>query len=237
MMLTSHDIASSNKTALKLMDTIVPFKEWSQLRQSLPSYPGATYPRWGRTTCPSGSKVIYKGVMAGPDYRSSGGGSNYQCLPDDPEYEPTTTTPKAFHSSLRSVHYYTEGDDSLLGKARERRYTPCVICETEQRIMTLMIPAKTRCPTSEWTLDYKGYVMSELEHTYRKPKDFTQSQERASRSYVCVDSDAESLYSKTTYYGAILHPVYAQCAADGGLLNCPPYRDDNSALSCVVCSK
>ena len=61
------------------------FSEWTQLSMSLPTYGGATFIRWGRLACPNSSTMIYKGQMAGPDYLSSGGGSNYQCLPEDPD--------------------------------------------------------------------------------------------------------------------------------------------------------
>ena len=78
------------------------FAEWTQLSQNLPTYGGAVYTRWGRTSCSAKSHLIYKGEMAGPDYRSSGGGSNYQCLPEDPRYGHMAT---AVRSSLRAVKY------------------------------------------------------------------------------------------------------------------------------------
>ena len=44
---------------------------------------GVTYVRWGRTTCPEGTEVVYTGRAAGSHYSSSGG-SNYQRLTADP---------------------------------------------------------------------------------------------------------------------------------------------------------
>ena len=77
--------------------------EWKQLSASLPSYSGATYIRWGRLSCPPSSDMIYRGQMAGPDISSNGGGSNYQCLPDDPEY--SSYRVPATMSSLRNIVY------------------------------------------------------------------------------------------------------------------------------------
>ncbi|KAJ7374505.1 hypothetical protein OS493_004843 [Desmophyllum pertusum] len=42
---------------------------------------GVKYVRWGRTTCPSGAQVVYKGIMGGGYYGHQGGGVNYLCLP------------------------------------------------------------------------------------------------------------------------------------------------------------
>ena len=42
---------------------------------------GATYIRWGRTTCPDteGTELVYKGRAAGSYWDHSGGGANYLC--------------------------------------------------------------------------------------------------------------------------------------------------------------
>ena len=48
---------------------------------------GVTYVRWGRTTCPDtqGTELVYRGTVAGSLWSSSGGGSNYQCITENPE--------------------------------------------------------------------------------------------------------------------------------------------------------
>ena len=55
---------------------------------------GVTYVRWGRTVCP-GTELVYTGTASGSRYSVSGGGGNYQCLPDNPEnlaFGPGTST-------------------------------------------------------------------------------------------------------------------------------------------------
>ena len=38
-------------------------------------------------------------------------------------------------------------------------YIPCAVCYTSTKVVKLMIPAKTVCPTS-WTVEYVGYLMA-----------------------------------------------------------------------------
>lgn len=49
---------------------------------------GVNYKRWGRTSCPYGSDILYKGYAAKNAFNSRGGGSNFLCLPEDPEDPP-----------------------------------------------------------------------------------------------------------------------------------------------------
>lgn len=162
--------------------------------------------------------------MTGKDLHSSGGGSNYQCIPDDPEYDPNA--PSAAHSSLRATLYRW----SDLFNHR----VPCVVCETKKRVTQLMIPAKTRCPSSDWTLEYQGYLGSQAEYNL-KGDDFFK--DWYATDYVCVDSKLESLTSEAhPNQGSFIYPVNAACSGRGALHNCPPYKT-GTALSCVVCSK
>ena len=50
---------------------------------------GVTYVRWGKSSCPSvaGTELIYAGRVAGTlFYNKPRSGSNYLCLPDEPQY-------------------------------------------------------------------------------------------------------------------------------------------------------
>ena len=53
-----------------------------------PASGGATYTRWGRTSCPTtaGTSLVYSGRAGKSHFTHSGGGVNYQCLPNNPEY-------------------------------------------------------------------------------------------------------------------------------------------------------
>ena len=178
--------------------------------------------------------MIYKGQMTGLDYVSSGGGANYQCLPEDPEY--SSYRIPAPMSSLRNTLYIES--PNFAGQSLSYRRVPCVACETMQRVSLIMIPGKTRCLSSDWTLDYRGYVMSQLEHNANDSLDFNGAAKRGRGNYVCVDESSEPLSStRAKSHGAVIHTVAALCTGDDAIVGCPPYKADNSALSCVVCSK
>lgn len=101
-----------------------------------------------------------------------------------------------------------------------------------------MIPGKTRCPSSSWNLEYRGYVMSELEHGPDSQINVQYANGRGRGNYVCVDERSEPASStRPRTHAAVLHTVEALCSGDDAVLGCPPYKSDKSALSCVVCSK
>ena len=217
--------------------SLCPFhlSEWTKLSSSLPTYSGATFTRWGRKSCPSTSKLVYHGQMAGHDYRSAGGGVNFQCLPSDPQYLPQVPA-NVPYSSLRRVSYDIHFASKMFsGVDLNQHQVPCAVCETNQRVTTLSIPAMTRCPTSEWTLEYQGYLVSAAEHFDSNTfvKDVYHS-----TTYECIDVKAESLTGKQqiNFSGMSVFPVRAQCLYPGAVNGCPPYQT-GKALSCVVCSK
>ena len=49
---------------------------------------GVTYVMWGKNSCPSaaGTELLYSGYMAGSDHSQKGGGTNFLCMPTDPDY-------------------------------------------------------------------------------------------------------------------------------------------------------
>lgn len=166
--------------------------------------------------------------MTGPSWLSVGGGPNWQCLPEDPEYAQKSL--RAGNSFLRAAHY------RFGGTVHDHRI-PCAVCETKQRVSRLMIPAKTRCPSADWTLEYRGYLVSTAE-TESHSEDFKRSNYYKG-NYMCIDVTPESLTSKSYgREGAQMYLVSAACGdkVSGALNNCPPYKPNN-ALACVVCSK
>ena len=49
---------------------------------------GVVYTRWGKTSCPNitGTELVYAGRAGGSWFRHTGGGANYLCMPNDPDY-------------------------------------------------------------------------------------------------------------------------------------------------------
>ena len=155
------------------------------------------------------------------------------CLPDDPEYDfrHAFNNPNAgYDIFLRGTMYRAFSDSINNGRV------PCVACETEQRVNRIMIPARTSCPSSDWTLEYQGFIMSMAEHGGHGDTDLYKKIFFAT-SYVCVDSYPETLGGYVTHNeGSLIYMVGADCSGIGALRNCPPYKQ-GPALSCVVCTK
>ena len=120
-----------------------------------PTSGGVIYTRWGRTTCPTtqGTQLVYAGRTGGTHYRHEGGGANYLCMPDDPQY----VLP---HYSQGGAGAYIYGTEYRVSTSQVNHNAPCAVCYVATRLVALMIPAKVDCPPS-WTREYYGYLMTE----------------------------------------------------------------------------
>ena len=181
----------------------------------VPSGVGVTYTRLGSDKCRSGAELVYEGVVAGTHYSQKGGGSNYICLPEDPEYSST------FRGGFQgySILYGTEYEAPLRGEVHDHNI-PCAVCYTPKRSSTVMIPAMINCPKS-YTKEYDGYLMSDNKGHWRT-------------EFVCVDKAmdvARGTHSNTN--GALMYHVEVDCNTG---IDCFPYRHDRE-LACVVCSR
>jgi hypothetical protein len=175
---------------------------------------GSVYVDWGTQTCPSSSTLVYTGQAAGA-YYSSGGGSNYLCLPLIPsylEYNPAFTA----GSTLYAANYQTTTDGSPIMAALNGGIVPCAVCQrTPSRSASTLIPAATTCPTG-FTIDYVGFLASP-QYSNNKGE------------YVCVTQTPSYIGSKTNYKGA-------QMSLVAGRAPLPIGYSVNYELSCVVCS-
>lgn len=221
------DQALENNYNVYIPSIVISISEHKRLSAKLPVYGGSIYTRWGRSTCLENAKLIYKGQMVGPDVYSAGGGSNFQCLPMDPDLAPSEAGEGSIFNQLRPT-YVVSNEKS--GPLAHSQHLPCAVCEANQRVSQVTMPGKSRCP-DEWSLEYSGYLMSPAT-TW--PNDHKME-------YVCIDSAPESISSKrgsitTPWYGEALYYATAQCSGDSRLDICPPYKD-NQPLQCVICTK
>ena len=176
---------------------------------------GVIYTRWGRSTCPSitGASLVYSGRAGGSPYNETGGGADYLCLPDDPEYFNTTHQP-----SLYANMYGTE----YRNIASYGNYNvPCAVCQVSTRSLYLMLPAKYTCPSS-LTREYNGYLTTQPHHNPNN------------KVIVCLDVNPERVPDEppSDSINAELSHVKAKCVG----LECPPY-DSGRLLTCAVCTK
>ena len=183
-----------------------------------PRSAGVTYTRWGKTTCPSvpGTELVYKGIAGGSFYNHTGGGANYLCMPEDPEYTLPFQSGVRGHSYVYGAEYQSPGE--ILGHVRNHN-VPCAVCYGSTRAAAMMIPAKTTCPQS-WTREYYGYLMAAHQLHQRT-------------TFECVDKDPDSIPgSAPDTNGVLFNHVEAHCNG----MPCPPY-DPQKELNCVVCTK
>ena len=177
---------------------------------------GVTYVRWGKSSCPNvtGTELLYAGRAAGTFYNKAGGGSNYLCMPDTPEYTLSYTPGSQSYSEIHGAEYQSP----IAGTNNHN--VPCAVCSASTRVGVLMIPARTSCPTG-WTREYYGYLMTTKDSGHYRT------------SFECVDKDQDSVPgSQANTNGAVFYHVEANCNG----LACPPYNNYKE-LTCVVCTK
>ena len=174
---------------------------------------GSTYVRWGKSTCRSGAQLLYGGRVGG-SFAGYGGGSNYVCMPDVPEYTLRYSPGVQGHSYIYGVEY--EGNTV---PNKENHNAVCALCYLSEKGTSVMMPAKTSCP-SGWTREYYGYLMAELVNNRRT-------------EFVCVDKNLEPVPGSRDHINAG-HLYYVEGHCDG--VPCPPYNNFKE-LNCVVCSK
>ncbi|XP_031567219.1 short-chain collagen C4-like isoform X1 [Actinia tenebrosa] len=186
--------------------------------QGPPGQGGVVYIRWGRTTCPSDTTVVYQGRTGGQYYTSTGGGSNYVCLTLSPKfgkYKDGLNNNGYIYGSEYEIAYF----NPLTNKNLQHRAAPCVVCHVQTRSTKLMVPGTYACPAG-WRREYWGYLMSE-KHDHKHTTE-----------YICVDKDAEYAAGGSGNHGALLYPVEGRC----GSLPCGPYVEGRE-LTCAVCTK
>ncbi len=177
------------------------------------------YTRWGRTICPStsGTELVYKGIASGSHINHKGGGTNYLCLPHDPQYLSSYQTGRYDGNYLHGVEY----DAWLPGPFRTmlNHNAPCAVCHATVRAAVLMLPARYSCP-SGWTREYYGYLMSARYVHHRT-------------TFECMDRYPESIPGSAADINEVQF-AFNEATCNG--LPCPPYNTYKE-ITCAVCSK
>ena len=171
------------------------------------------YTRWGKTSCRSGTTLVYSGSVGTPFY-THGGGSNYLCMPSDPQYTLPYTPGIQGYSYLYGAEY-----ESSPITSRNQHNAQCAVCLACGKTVSLMIPAKTSCPRG-WTREYYGYLMAEEKNGKRT-------------EYVCVDSAMDAVPGSQNHISSG-HFYHVEGHCDG--VPCPPYNNYKE-LNCAVCTK
>lgn len=161
-----------------------------------------------------------KGYTAKSSHKAEkGGGANFLCLPKDPQWPVGVTSGFQSRTYIYGTEYEKESSP-LMASYLDNQDVPCSVCERENTIEKIMIPAKKTCP-SGWNFEYTGFLMSGAYfHT--------------ASEFICVDSAFETLEGGQSddVPAANLIIVETRC----GALKCPPYQEGYEII-CVVCTK
>eukprot|EP00058_Branchiostoma_floridae_P004808 XP_002590296.1 hypothetical protein BRAFLDRAFT_76549 [Branchiostoma floridae] len=174
----------------------------------------------GDTGPPGRDGAPGEGVAGGTHYTHSGGGTNYQCLPTDPQWGSYQDGVQGWKAFMYGAEYDLN-TDAPFSSSLDNHEVPCAVCYVPTRGSKLMIPARNTCPTG-WTQEYDGYLMAgHYSHA-------------GAKEYVCVDEQPEVvLGDQVIHNGALFYPVEARC----GSLPCPNNYVEGRELTCVVCTK
>lgn len=161
--------------------------------------------------------MSFSGIIGGPHYSQKGSGTNYQCLPWDPIYDEVDDDTEGNRAYIYGTEYQTALFDPLVPLYNHDAV--CAVCRVSSRGTVWMIPARNECPTTEWTREYYGYLMSS-EHLHTNSE------------YICVDRRPEARNGgHRNDNEGVIFPAEACC----GSLPCPPYIEGYE-LTCVVCT-
>ena len=161
--------------------------------------------------------ILYAGQVGGAFAGHSGGGANFLCMPQNPQY--STYTPGI---QGRGYIYGVEYEHPVGGTGTTvgNDGATCAVCYISTRESVTMIPARTNCPSS-WTREYYGYLMT------------AHRSDGGRSSYVCVDRAYEPAPNSGGQHNAG-HFYHVEATCDS--LPCPPYVNYKE-LTCTVCTK
>ncbi|XP_078574627.1 uncharacterized protein LOC144860933 [Branchiostoma floridae x Branchiostoma japonicum] len=226
----TDSVNKRQKRSLSNLDDIL--TKISELRNGLPTgsqgapgekrhvaATGGLYIRWGRNRCPASATTVYSGVAGGTWYGQAGGGTNYLCLPKNPQWGKYQDGFQGVTAQMFGAEYEIQADVPFGDRSMNNHDVVCSVCHTDHNSV-LMIPARKTCPAG-WYREYDGYLMASY-------KDHAGSKE-----FVCMDKQPQADHSGSENKdGALFYPTEAVC----GSLRCPPYVQGRE-LTCVVCVK
>ena len=97
--------------------------------------------------------LFFTGIASAAHETHTGGGTNYQCLPLNPQFDGYSHS-GGYYSWMYGTEYQTPGSASTIPSGAGNQNVPCARCYS-RRSAVLMIPAHRSCP-SGWTHEYRG---------------------------------------------------------------------------------
>ena len=170
-----------------------------------------------------GSSIISSGTAGGSWYSHTGSGSNYLCMPSEPIYDEYVAGASSQRALLYSSEYQTQEGPQRMQSVLQHTPT-CAVCRAPPgRTGKVMVPARNECPSSDWRLEYAGYLMAPRYTSHQRGE------------FICMDREMEAEPGTMgDENGAVFYLTEARCLAGGGL-PCGPYIDGHE-LTCAVCT-
>ncbi|CAC5367053.1 unnamed protein product [Mytilus coruscus] len=136
---------------------------------------GETYIRWGKTLCPKESNLIYDGFAAGKHFNIGGSGTNFLCLPKNPDWNDYKDGENTGRGRIYGIEYEMAYNKPY-PKTFHDKDMPCAVCQSSKSTV-LMVPGKVTCHDG-WHKEFSGYLMSQSSTNGRTPSE-----------YICVDEN------------------------------------------------
>ncbi|GFT08951.1 uncharacterized protein NPIL_624171 [Nephila pilipes] len=175
--------------------------EWTLSRGN-----GATYIHWGKTNCSSVAEKMSNGYVVGPS--GDGGGSNFLCLPDKPQFGNPPANQKGA-AILQGTSYQFPND--------KNRKLACSNCRLGARGTVQTFFGRTQCP-EDWDYVYDGILMSG-------------SRNSLSTKFVCLDK--KPVEGEEVNYRNPLLPDWAVIPEESSSDD----EEKQLLFTCVVCAK
>ena len=101
---------------------------------------GVAYVRWGRRDCPTNAELVYAGRAAGSYYGHSGGGSNYQCIVENPKNFDGFGAGTVDSSFIYGAEYEVWGNVPKASLHLHDHDVRCAVCYVADRTAKIMVP-------------------------------------------------------------------------------------------------
>lgn len=154
------------------------------------------------------------GMATGTYVYARGGTSDISCLPETPQFSFPVSGRQSRRSPTSLVQYATKTFPSKV--ALDGDSMPCSVCIAIGRTAQIMVPGRNTCPSSEWTLEYSGYL---------------QASQKYRTDTFCLDQSPQGVPADRFFaYGAV--SKFTEFSCD----NCTTEYTDGLELTCAVCT-
>jgi len=191
---------------------------------------GTSYIHWGRSSCGPYARLLYKGYIAGTWYNTIGGGANYLCVPEKPDFANTVDGEQNSAYLWGTEYEFTmPAYSNLFSNVNNKKKNVfqydavCSLCYIPSSTDHFMLPARQDCGegNSDFNLLYKGYLMS-MNKAYHRTE------------FICVDEAPETRPgTEADVNGNLLYPV--EIGGNCQSLPCPEYEQQHE-VTCAVCA-